>query len=178
MKNLIIGSLVTAVILFIWQFMSWGLLDLHGENMKYTPNQEKVLTALSANLEPGKYFMPRAPETASQEEMQTISEGFIGGPWAVVSYHENMQMEMGSNMVRGFILNLIIGFLLCWIFGNFGDSSFSKILLSTLAIGFIGYLVFPYLDSVWFKGHTIPELIDAIVGFGIVGAWLGWWLNR
>jgi len=49
---------------------------------------------------------------------------------------------------------------------------------TSLMIGLIGYMVFPYLNSVWFDFDTIPDLIDAIVPFGLTGAFLGWFLNR
>ena len=175
---MIIGGLVTGVILFIWQFMSWGLLDLHGSNMKHTPNQDKILATLTANLEPGRYFLPRAPQTASMEEAEAVGKKNEGKPWALVAYHDNFSTNMGSNLFRGFVLDFITGLLLCWIFFNIADPNFTKILLSSIAIGVIGYMVFPYLNSVWFSGNSIPELIDAVVGFGLVGLWLGWWVNR
>jgi len=178
MGKTIIGGLVAGLILFIWQFLSWGLIDLHVSNMKYTPNQDKILNTLNENLEPGTYFLPRAIETASQEEAQKAGDASIGKPWAQIYYHHDRQFSMGSNMFRGFVLDFLIGLLLCWLFLQFADPTFGKVLLGSLAVGIIGYLSISYLNSVWFQTNSLPDLLDAVVGFGVVGLWLGWWLNR
>jgi hypothetical protein len=47
-----------------------------------------------------------------------------------------------------------------------------------VAVGIIGYLTIPYLNSVWFEGSSMGYLVDALVQWGLVGAWLGWWLPK
>ncbi len=178
MSKTIIGGLVAGLILFIWQFLSWGLIDIHASTMKHSPNQDKILTVLNENLEPGQYFLPRAAIGASQEEAQKVGDASIGKPYAQVYFYHDRQFSMASNMIRGFTLDFLIGILLCWLFSKFADPDFSSILLSSITIGLIGYLSISYLNSVWFSSNSIPDLIDAVVGFGAVGLWLGWWLNR
>ncbi|MFK7775379.1 MAG: hypothetical protein AB8F94_24780 [Saprospiraceae bacterium] len=51
-------------------------------------------------------------------------------------------------------------------------------LLASLAVGAIGYLTIPYLHQVWMETDSTGYLIDTVVAWGLVGAWLGWWLNR
>ena len=54
MKKLFVGALVGGLILFIWQFLSWSLLNIHLPEMQYTPAQDEILSALSeAGLEEG-----------------------------------------------------------------------------------------------------------------------------
>ena len=50
MRNQIVATLVAALILFIWQFLSWGLINIHASEMSYTPKQDSVLQFLSQNL--------------------------------------------------------------------------------------------------------------------------------
>ncbi len=45
-QKTIIGALVGGVILFIWQFLSWTMLNLHGESQKYTAKQNEILQYL------------------------------------------------------------------------------------------------------------------------------------
>jgi hypothetical protein len=45
-------------------------------------------------------------------------------------------------------------------------------------VGGIGYLTIPYLNSIWFDNNSMGYLIDWLVQWGVVGAWLGWWLTR
>lgn len=176
MKNQLIGALVAAVILFIWQFLSWGMLNLHGSQMGYTPNQDTILTVLSANLEDGQYFIPRAPDGATADQQQAMMEGSIGKPWAYVVYHSSMSNNMGMNMIRGFAVDFLAAFLLCWMLLKMANLDFKTCILSSIAIGLIGYFTINYMNSIWFEGNSLPDLMDAVVQWGLCGAWLGWWL--
>lgn len=178
MKKLIIGALVSALILFVWQFMSYGLLDLHYSQMAYTPAQEEVMKVLQEEDVPeGEYYMIRAPKGDTEMQNQLMEER-IGQPWAMVQYHHNLQHNMGMNMLRAILLNLLIGLIVCWILMNYADLNMKRSILTCLGIGITGYLVINYLDSIWFKTNSLPDLLDAIVPWTIMGGWFGWWLKR
>ena len=71
MKKTLIGSLVGAVILFLWQFVSWTAAELHRPAQAYTPKQDSILQYLSTQFtEDGTYFLPTYPDGASMEEQQ------------------------------------------------------------------------------------------------------------
>ncbi|HAQ37915.1 MAG TPA: hypothetical protein DCQ58_05340, partial [Saprospirales bacterium] len=178
MKKMLIGALVGGLLLFIWQFLSWSLLNVHGSQQQYTASQDTILEMLSNNLEEGTYFLPTVPEGTSQEEAQKFMEEQTGKPWAVVSYHGSMADSMPMNMLRGFAVDFLAALFLCWILMKFSNLTFTNALLSSLAVGFIGYFTVTYLNSIWFEGNTIPELIDVVVSWGLVGVWLGWWLKK
>ncbi len=179
MQKKLIASLVAGLILFIWQFLSWGLLDLHGSQMEYTPQQDAILEALAtADLEEGDYFIPRAPRGASSEEQQAEMEKRMGQPWALISYRSSMVNNMGMNMFRGYVLDFFAALLLVWVLLQFAELDLKKAVMASIAVGLIGYLTISYLNSVWFENGTLPDLIDAFVGWGIVGAWLGWYLPK
>jgi hypothetical protein len=178
MKQLLIGSLVGAIILFLWQFMSWTTLNIHQSSMQYTANQDAVLECLAANLEEGSYFMPNLPPNATEEEYEANMKNVEGKPWAQVSYHKSMEYNMGMSMFRGFAIDFVAVLLLCWLLMKFEHNDFKTTLLSTLAVGVIAFLTTHYLDSIWFESSSIGHLIDTIVQWGLCGAWLGWWMNR
>lgn len=178
MKKMLIGALVGGLLLFIWQFLSWSLLNVHGSQQQYTSSQDTILEMLSNNLEEGTYFLPTVPEGTPQEEAHKFMDEQTGKPWAVVSYHESMSDNMPMNLLRGFAVDFLAALFLCWILMKFSNLTFSNALLSSLAVGFIGYFTVTYLNSIWFEGNTIPELIDVVVSWGLVGVWLGWWLKK
>lgn len=177
-KKLIIGVVVAALIMFIWQFLSWSVINLHKENLKYTDKQDVILKVLEENLEPGSYFLPTVAPNTSQADHEKMMVEMTGKPWAQVSYHKSFKMEMGMNMFRGLVADLLAAFLLCWLLMKIPGIDFKTTLLSSLAVGFIGFLTVNYLGSIWFENSTMSALIDAIVQWALVGAWLGWWLNR
>ena len=179
MKKLIIGAIVGSLILFIWQFLSWAMLDLHGSQMDHTPQQDAIMEAINnSGLEEGDYFMPRAPRGASSEEAQAVMETAEGKPWALVKYRKTMKSQMGLNMFRGWAICLVSVLLLGWLLGQFAEVNLKKAIIAAVSIGIIGYLTVPYLNSIWFEGNSMPDLIDAIVPWAATGAWLGWWIPR
>lgn len=178
MKKQLVAALVAAVLLFVWQFLSWSLVNVHASEMKYTPNQDTLLSVLSQNLEEGQYFMPNVPPGTPPEAAQADMEKRMGTPWATVSYHKAMDMNMGMSMFRGFAADLVAAFLLTWLLMQFANLNMQRALLASWAVGGAAYLTIPYLNSVWFETRSIGYLIDTIVQWGLVGAWLGWWLPR
>jgi hypothetical protein len=179
MTKQIIAVLVSAVLLFVWQFLSWSMLGVHQSEFKYTPNQEKIMQALSENLtEEGQYFLPGVPPGTSMEQEQSMMQANVGKPWAHISYHKALNMSMGMSMFRGFVVDIISAFLLIWLLLKIENRSLSTVLLSSLAVGLIGYFTIPYLNSVWFETKSLGYLIDSVAQWGLVGVWLGWWLNR
>jgi len=178
MKKQLIASLVGGIILFVWQFLSWSMLNIHGSEMAYTANQDKILESLAQNLEEGSYFLPNLPPGSSSAEEQAYMQNSAGKPWATVSYHKAMNMSMGMNMFRAFAVDLVAAFLLTWLLLKFANLDLKTALLSSLAVGGISYLTIPYLNSIWFESNSIGHIIDAVAQWGLVGVWLGWWLPR
>ncbi len=179
MKNQLIATAVAGIILFLWQFLSWSMLSVHGNEMQYTANQDAILQTLEQNLQgDGTYFIPQSAPGASQEQQQEYYDSRAGKPWATVSYHTSLDTNMGMNMTRGFVVDLVAAFLLIWLLMKIPGLDFTTTLMSSLAVGLIGYLTIPYLNSIWFETGSIGYLIDVFGQWGIVGLWLGWFLNR
>ena len=178
MKKQIIGTVVAALILFIWQFISWGMVTFHKAEMQYTPQQDAIMESLNSfNLEEGTYFLPNI-QPGQEAEQAAYMEKYIGKPWARISYHKEMKDTMGMNMVRGLVVDLVTAFLIVWLLMQLKKNDFKTCVLASLAVGAIGYMTIPYLNTIWFEGDSMGYLIDAVLMWGIVGAWLGWWLNR
>ncbi len=179
MKKTLIATIVGALILFIWQFLSWAMLNIHQSQMSYTPQQDQILDALNtANLEEGTYFLPNVPPGTSSEDAAAQMEGREGNPWAIVSYRQDLKMAMGMNMFRAFIGNFVAIWILCWFLMKIPGLDLKTSLYVCIGVGLIGYLTINYLNSIWFENNSIPDLIDAVVSWGLVGLWLGWWLPR
>jgi hypothetical protein len=176
----IVASLVGGILIFIWQFMSWGLLDLHRPAQTYTENQTEILEFLGEKLPgDGGYFLPTLPAGSSQEDYEKMGKEQDGKPWAQIFYHQKMEMSMGMNMFRGFAVDVLMVFLLAWILGKFSSSDYSTTLMASMAVGLISIFNISYTNHIWFQSFDLNiHLLDALVSWGLVGLWLGWWLNR
>jgi hypothetical protein len=177
MKKLIIGSLVGGIILFFWQFLSWTVLNLHYSATQYTPNQDAIIQTLSTQLDKdGGYMVPGLPRDATREQHEAAMESGKGKPWAVISYHKAEDTNMGMNMVRGLIVDILIIAFFCSIISRMNALNFTAILISALFTGMIVFLNVPYTNHIWFKTFDLlGYFIDMLVGWGLCGVWLGWW---
>jgi hypothetical protein len=180
MKKIIIASIVGALILFFWQFFSYGVMNFHKADQAYTPKEKAIIAFLQEQgLEEGGYVIPNVPEGSTSAEREAYMKNAEGKPWAKIQYHKAMDTGMGMNMIRGFVSDFAIIYLFCWILGQVTILNFRKTLLAALAIGFIVFLNSYYINYIWFKDFDIKaKLVDSLVSWGLVGLWLGFYMNR
>jgi hypothetical protein len=179
MKKWLIGSVVGAIILFVWQAASWMFLGIHDNSMKYHPAQDKIMEVINANTtEEGLYMLPSAPTKKEQEEMMKSMEG---KPWVSLIYHKSMSNDITMMMIRGFLVDVFLVISLIYILTRGGIPITRRAFSGAVALGLLTFLWGPYTNHIWFQlpWHMIQgDLIDAIVAWGLCGLWVGWWLNR
>ena len=181
MKKWLIGSIVGAILVFLWQFLSWTILPVHSGEAKYTPAEKEILNSLSALKEDGVYQLPGAPPGTSSADHQKLMEDLEGKPWATVIYRSSYKLDMVMPIIRGFLVDVVLVFLLIYILTRAGTPTSMRIVAGSVAVGFFTFLVGPYTMHNWFQTPTesyIGHLLDAFVAWGLCGLWLGWWLNR
>jgi hypothetical protein len=182
MKKWLVGSLVGAILLFAWQFISWAAAGLHDAEYKYHPQQDQIMSALSGIIkEDGQYMVPRTPPGVSFEEHEKAMKDMVGKPSAVITYRAAMKDNMVGSMVRGFLIDLVLVLLLIYVLNKRADLSLGGVYMATLAIGFIAWLWYPYTQHNWFQTPVAVitgALMDWIVAYSILGLWLGFWLRR
>ena len=179
MKNQLVAPLVAAILMFLWQFLSWTMLNVHGKEHQYTDKQDAIMEFLGQQQLPtGSYMMPQPSPESTPEEQQAFYESGMGKPWAMVEYHASTDMSMTMNMIRGFLVDLAAAFLLVWLLSNFANLTFGRAILASWAVGAAAYLTIPYLNSIWYERNTVGYIVDVVVQWGMVGVWLGWYMRR
>ncbi len=182
MKKWIIGSLVGAVIVFFWQFLSWTVLGVHDNAVKHHPAQDSILSVLSSTIqEDGSYMLPSPPPGSSSEEHQAMAKEMDGKPWATVVYHQAFDADMMRPMIRGFLIDLFLVFTLIYILTRGGIPAPIRVVAGSVAVGLFTFLWGPYNGHNWYDlpmDMIMGDLVDGIVAWGLCGIWLGWWLNR
>ncbi len=182
MKRTIIGALVGGIIIFAWQFLSWGPLNLHQAQQQYTPKQDTILAYLGTQFsEDGAYFLPTSPPGTSSEEMEKQMKATEGKPYAQVIYRRSMpgMDTMFMNMARGLVVNIFMVWLLCWLLVKIPVRSFTTVFLGSIGTGLIVFLNAPYTMHIWYGSFDLmAHFIDVLGEWGITGLWLGWWLTR
>ena len=173
MKNPVAYMFVGGLVLFIWQFLSFAALNLHGRAQSYTPKSDEIIDFLeSIDLEHGMYALGApSPEERSdpglQEEYLKRTEG---NNWGVLNYQPNWTNNMFPNLGRGLFMNLLTALLLFQVIRGMGDRSLKRRISVAVAVGWMGFMFYPYSNFIWFKNPDIwAHLIDATVPFVLLG---------
>lgn len=184
MKDVIVGALVAAVVLFVYQAMSWMVLPIHANTLKYTPQQDSILAVLTANLnEDGVYAIPNLPPGSTQEQYEAFDKSMMGKPSALVHFDTRYEGMMASQFVWGFVLNfvaaLIVGYLMWTARGVL--AGFGARLLLALGFGVVTVFQSSLMMANWWQTpwhYLSGEIIDHIAGWLLAGLWLAWWMGR
>ena|ERR1700730_18070590 len=182
MKKWLIGSIVGAILLFAWQFVSWEAAGLHAKEFKMVAGQDQLMSCLSSNLkEDGQYMLPQAAAGATQEEKQKAMEQMNGKPYALIIYKAAYRTDMYMPMIRSIFVDLVLVLLLIFVLGRMNNPGFGSTWMGSLAVGFIAWLWYPYTQNIWFQTPievVTGALMDWFIAYSLVGLWLGFWLPR
>jgi len=182
MKKWLLGSLIGAILLFAWQFLSWAALDLHHKEFKYTEGQAQVMSAISSSLkEDGQYMLPNVPTTATDAEKEKLIADMEGKPYVVLNYRANYHYDMVMPLIRSFLVDIAIVLLAITVLSGRPNLTIGKAWRTSLAIGLIAWLWYPYTQHIWFQtAHEVVTgaVMDWFAVYSIIGLWLGYWLRR
>ena len=179
MKKLVIGALVGGILVFIWQTLSWTVLNLHAKEYQKTTAEQPIISFLEGHFkEDGQYRVPSVNPDATKEEIEAAMVAMEGKPWAVVNYHKAYKNEMMSNILKGFFAALIAALFVVYVISTNPNRTFGGIFISTLLIGVAGYLYIPYANHIWWEQPgAVTNLMDVLISWGLCGLWLGWYLK-
>lgn len=183
MKRIVIGTLVAAVIYFVYQSAAW-MGGLHGEISSFTPKQAELIQYLNQNLGvEGLYMIPSVDPNHpdKQNEHQRLMEASVGKPWAMIFYHKSMSPMDPMYIIWGFIYSLI-GCLIAALILNAGKfESFGVRFLVVFALGLFAISQGVMDDMNWWSypwSFVKAQVIDLTLGWGLASVWLGWYLKK
>jgi hypothetical protein len=179
MKKFLIGSIVGAIIIFVWQGLSFMVIGIHEDAMKYSAGQDNIMSAISANIkEDGAYMIPSAPTKKEREELMKTLDG---KPMAAIIYQSAVKIDLTRNLIRTFLVDIFLVISLIYILTRGGTPIGRRVFAASVAFGIATWIWTFYLGHIWggLPWHMIKgDLINSIVAWGLCGIWLGWWLNR
>lgn len=190
MKKILIGSIVGAVILFIWSFLAWTVLPIHAHTFMHTPAQDTILSVLEQSyMQTGAYAMPMADnrtvsgfDSKYQEEAQKVMEDNKGKPMATIYYLKEGYNMSGFTMLKGFLYNLIAALAACIILlpaFAISKSFFSRWWLTLVAALFLNACG-PFIQNNWMGipwDYTLNMVMDNFLNWGIAGLWFAYYFN-
>lgn len=156
-------------------------LGIHDDSFKYTPAQDSIMSSLDG-LEEGMYFLPFFDKgTTSPEEQQKIHESNTGKPWAIISYHNEMEMDMTKTRLFGLLSDLLVCLIISLMLVNIPAATFGMRMFLVMSLAALVMIGGPLYQANWFSTPThnlSGELLDIMIGYFLAGLWMSWWTGR
>jgi hypothetical protein len=137
-KQLALGTILGAIVLFVWSALAWMLIPWPGDPLRTFTNEDAVLKAIKENApRSGTYIVPnmakRTPGMTDQQwnaAMQSAEEKMGTSAFVFASVRLEPFGSMGKPLVIQFLTQLVVALL-----GTF-------LLLHTGGLGYRGRVVF------------------------------------
>ena len=187
MIRILLGSLLSAVVLFAFGMMSWMVLGLHDGTVRKLPDQAAVAAMLAEQkLETGVYSYPATaepvPEAPAAEQQKAFDDWAAlrrQGPNFSVFYHAQgdepfAPAVLGGGFAINFVCSIIAATLL-WMAGpslaSYGRRVLFVALLGVFAAIFRDVALVNWMSFPW--DYTQAMIVDVLISWGLAGLILG-----
>lgn len=191
MKKIMISSIVGAIIMFAWSFLSWTVLPVHLHTFKHTPGQDSILAAMkNSNLTTGTYMVPSVDNTnvsafdsEYHKKMEDMMKSAVNKPMATIFYVDAVPAMHISSMLKGFLYTLIAMFCVCMLLSLAyqSDASFFMRWWMVMLFAIVYSMMGPMMGHNWMHEpwhYTSGFICDAFIGWGLTGLWLAKYLKK
>lgn len=148
-KQLVLGTVLGAIILFVWNFLAWTFIPWPGEPLRSFTNDEAIVAAIKANApRSGNYLLPnevkRSPgmtEEQFQKATQDSMNRMMQGPMVFAAVRLEPFGSFGRALVIKFLTLLIAALLATFLLlQTTGLSYLKRVLFLTIpaAVIFLG----------------------------------------
>jgi len=181
MKQLIIPSLLAAIVVFIWMFISWTVLSWHNTDIKDFPDITEIEHMKAVLHEPGIYIYPGEPKKETDTGMKEWIDTFKAGP--VVSFMVYSPTGFDPMNPALFIKSFIIDFIAAFIAGVLlmmtlaQNPSFWRRVIFVMLLGLFAGFIGPFIEWNWWHfptSYTIVAVIDFCITWFLAGLILAW----
>ena len=163
MKNCILAVILSAVVLFVWGFISWAILPWHNAVANKFTDELAVLSVLKENApSAGMYYLPFEQEDLKPGVLFALANILPDG------VDMNMGEMMGVGLLGQAVSALLVILLLCRTSNLDYWGRVRFVALAGVAIGFVSH--FPYWN--WFgfsTSYTLVIILDTLIAWTLAG---------
>ena len=181
MKKAILASLLAAVVLFLWGYLFWGVLQPVSAVIDQVPDEDALGATLKEHLpSAGTYMMPMAMD---DPDMDAWTRRHESGPLVTIMFQPDGKPAMDPKVFllgfgQGWLSLLLLALLLRWISRSLG--SFGQRFGFLLWIGVIDVVWSNLGRPIWFFQPWDYHLLQAtytLSAWVICGAILAWFVH-
>ena len=182
MIRYLIGSLVSAMVLFFWGFVFWGLSPIPYMFMHRFNDQGEVAKTLERNApESGAYYLPFPGDAKSTdpEVVKSLQENSRKGPLVEVQYNKDgVEMDSPVGYAVGFgqilLSCLLVGLLLWMALPNL--KAYPARVLFVFLAGVFASAAITLAEPIWFHHPwqgVVNVAVHHLVGWLLAGLVMG-----
>ena len=175
-KQLALGSVLGAVVLFVWSFIAWTLIPWPGEPLRSFTNDDAVASAIKANApRSGNYLLPnevkRAPGMTDDQykaAQQVAMEKMSRGPVVFAAVRLEPFGAMTRPLVIKFITLVVVALLASFLLLQTSGLSYARRVVFLTIIGLIVFMGANVDEWNWWgfsTAYTAMQLGVLVIGW-------------
>ena len=166
-----ICSFAGGVALFLWGFLSWGVLDFRMNGLQPFKDNDAVTQVLEENTDGhGIYVHPRNQE----------ADGAMKGPFAYLIFRPGEMPSMGSAMLRGFLIYCIAAGFVTNLLVQSKVETYGGRILYCVVVCLAGGFLIRMSDWTWWHyptSYIAMEMVNLVISGVILGLVIGKLIN-
>jgi len=178
-KQLALGTILGAIVLFIWSALAWMIIPWPGEPLRHFTSEDAIVAAIKANVpRSGNYLIPNEPqrlpgmtEEQYQKATKDAEDRMNNGPMVFAAVRLE-PVSMAKAMVLGFLTNVIAVFLACVLLRQTDRLSYRGRVLFVAGLGLLVFLAGHLDEWNWWgfsNAYTMMQLGALVIGWILSG---------
>lgn len=178
-KQLALGTILGAVVLFIWSALAWMIIRWPGEPLRHFTSEDAIVAAIKANApRSGNYLIPIEPqrlpgmtEEQYQKATKDAEDRMNNGPMVFAAVRLE-PVSMAQAMIVGFLTNVIAVFLACVLLLQTDRLSYRGRVLFVAGLGLLVFLAGHLDEWNWWgfsNAYTMMQLGALVIGWILSG---------
>jgi hypothetical protein len=178
-KQLALGTILGAVVLFVWSALAWMIIPWPGEPLRHFASEDAIVAAIKANApRSGNYLVPNEPqrlpgmtEEQYQKATKDAEDRMNNGPMVFAAVRLE-PVSMAKAMVVGFLTNVVAVFLACLLLLQTDRLSYRGRVLFVAGLGLLVFLAGHLDEWNWWgfsNAYTMMQLGALVIGWILSG---------
>jgi hypothetical protein len=137
-KQLALGSILGAIVLFVWSAIAWMLIPWPGTPLRSFKNEDAVTQAVIANApQSGVYLLPNGDRSMTAEQEKQMMDKMAKGPIVFAAVRLEPFNSMAKPLVIQFLTQFIVALLATLLLLQTCGLSYKGRVLFVAAIGLL-----------------------------------------
>lgn len=175
-KQVALGSILGAVVLFLWSAIAWMLIPWPGEPLRRFNNEDSVAQAITANAPlSGNYLLPNIPKrTPGMSDQQfaaaqkAMEDRMTHGPIVFAAVRLEPFGSMGKGLAIKFVAQFVLALLATLLLLQTSGLSYIGRAGFVAALGIIIFVGVPVDEWTWWSfgnAYTVMQLGAILTGW-------------